>query len=342
MHPRPRLLLPAAALILVVGATAYAVRPAEANDRSIVVQAGDTLGGIALQTGIPVETLVRINAIDDPDHITVGQQLRLEPTTTTPPAATNTTHRVASGETLSTIAVRYGTTVTEIVRANGIADPSYVQAGAVLRIPGDQQAPAAPPAVATHRVASGETLSTIAVRYGTTVTEIVRANGIADPSYVQAGAVLRIPGADRAVAVPESMLHRVQARADVRAMITSEAKRQGVPTAFALAVAWQESGWQQDLVSAAGAIGIMQLLPATGDWVSAAMLGEPVHLRDARSNVRAGVALLGFYLDRYAGSRELALAAYYQGMTAADRSGVYAVSRPYIASILALEAIFSH
>lgn len=284
MHPRPRLLLPAAALILVVGATAYAVRPAEANDRSIVVQAGDTLGGIALQTGIPVETLVRINAIDDPDHITVGQQLRLEPTTTTPPAATNTTHRVASGETLSTIAVRYGTTVTEIVRANGIADPSYVQAGAVLRI----------------------------------------------------------PGADRAVAVPESMLHRVQARADVRAMITSEAKRQGVPTAFALAVAWQESGWQQDLVSAAGAIGIMQLLPATGDWVSAAMLGEPVHLRDARSNVRAGVALLGFYLDRYAGSRELALAAYYQGMTAADRSGVYAVSRPYIASILALEAIFSH
>lgn len=282
MHPRPRLLLPVAAMILVVGATVHAVQPAEANDRSIVVRAGDTLGGIALQTGIPVETLVRINAIDDPDHITVGQQLRLEPATSKPLAAT----------------------------------------------------------VATHRVAPGETLSTIALQYGTTVTEIVRANGIADPSYVQAGALLRLPGA-RAAAMPESMLDRVQARADVRAMIAAEAKRQGVPAAFALAVAWQESGWQQELVSGAGAIGIMQLLPATGDWVSGAMLGEPVSLGDARSNVRAGVALLGFYLDRYAGSRELALAAYYQGMTAADRHGVYAVSRPYIASIIALEAIFS-
>jgi LysM repeat protein len=280
MHPRPKILLPAAALVLVIGASVQAVQPAEANDRSIVVQAGDTLGGIALRTGIPVETLARINGIDDPDHIIVGQHLNLEPA-------------------------------------------------------------AAPTTGITHTVAPGETLSGIALRYGTTVAEIARANGITNPSYLQVGAVLRLPGVPPSAGAPDSMADRMAARAGIRALIENEARRQGVPVAFALAVAWQESGWQQGPVSGAGAIGVMQLLPATGDWVSGSMLGEAVDLHDAASNVRAGVALLRFYLDRYAGSRDLALAAYYQGMTAADRHGVYAVSRPYIASILALEAILS-
>jgi soluble lytic murein transglycosylase-like protein len=70
------------------------------------------------------------------------------------------------------------------------------------------------------------------------------------------------------------------------------------------------------------------------------MLGHRIDLYDARSNVEAGVTLLRHYLDRYAGDRSLVLAAYYQGQTAADRHGVYPVTRPYIASILALEKSF--
>jgi soluble lytic murein transglycosylase-like protein len=70
------------------------------------------------------------------------------------------------------------------------------------------------------------------------------------------------------------------------------------------------------------------------------MLGAPVDIGDLRHNVRAGVRLLAHYLDRYGGSRDLALAAYYQGQTAVDRHGIYHVSRPYIASILALEKLF--
>jgi soluble lytic murein transglycosylase-like protein len=84
----------------------------------------------------------------------------------------------------------------------------------------------------------------------------------------------------------------------------------------------------------------MQLLPATGEWVGEAMLGAPVDIGDLRQNVRAGVRLLAHYLDRYDGNRDLALAAYYQGQTAVDRHGIYPVSRPYIASILALEELF--
>lgn len=85
----------------------------------------------------------------------------------------------------------------------------------------------------------------------------------------------------------------------------------------------------------------MQLTAPTADWVASTMLGHRIDLYDSRSNVQAGITLLGHYLDRYLGDRSLALAAYYQGQTAADRHGVYPVTRPYIASILALERFFA-
>ena len=123
---------------------------------------------------------------------------------------------------------------------------------------------------------------------------------------------------------------------------TAEATAQGVSVPFALAVAWQESGWQAGVVSWAGAVGVMQLTPPTADWVASSMLGANINLYDARSNVRAGIRLLRHYLFRYQGSKPLALAAYYQGQTAADQYGVFATSRSYVASILALESIFAH
>jgi soluble lytic murein transglycosylase-like protein len=70
------------------------------------------------------------------------------------------------------------------------------------------------------------------------------------------------------------------------------------------------------------------------------MLGAEVDVHDLHDNVRAGVRLLAHYMERYGGNQDLVLAAYYQGQTAADRHGVYAVSRPYIASIRVLERLF--
>jgi len=176
----------------------------------------------------------------------------------------------------------------------------------------------------------------------------VAANGIADASRIYAGQRLTIPGAAAAApaagaqpAMPASMAESVARRDAVRQVIVEEAQRFGVPPAFALAVAWQESGWQQDVVSHAGAIGVMQLLPTTAEWVGQAMLGTQVDPRDLRQNVRAGVRLLAHYLGRYDGDRSRVLAAYYQGQSALDRNGIYAVSRPYIASIAVLEALFA-
>jgi soluble lytic murein transglycosylase-like protein len=180
----------------------------------------------------------------------------------------------------------------------------------------------------------------------------VAANRIADPSRIYAGQRLDIPGtvgaaegppspATAAPRLPATMARLVEERDAIRRLIAREAERHGVPAGLALALAWQESGWQQGVVSHAGAIGVMQLLPSTAEWVGDAMLGTAVDPHHLEQNVRAGVRLLAHYLDRYDGNRALALAAYYQGPTAVARHGIYPVTRPYIDSILVLERLFS-
>jgi soluble lytic murein transglycosylase-like protein len=264
-----------------------------------------------------------------------------------PAAATDRVVVVQPGDTLSEIAFEYGVTVARLRALNGIIDPNRIYAGQRLRLTGQAATvPSAPTPKArkvVHVVASGENLTGIARRYGSTIAAIVKANRIANPSFLRVGQRLTIPGSRASSAagrMPAGMSSLVAARKKIGGMIRAEAKAQAVPVALALAVAWQESGWRAGVVSQAGAVGVMQLTPATADWVASTMLGHRVDLHDARSNVRAGVALLGHYLDRYHGDRRLALAAYYQGQTAADRHGVYRVTRPYIASILTLEKLF--
>ena len=356
MHRRRSLpLLRIAALIALIGGGALAV-PAAATDHVVVVRPGDTLSEIALAHRVTIGQLLALNAIRDPNLIYPGQRLRISPASHASPSASKpklVIHIVQPGENLTRIARHYGTTISAIVAANGIANPSYLRTGQRLLIPvkGTTQKPPAKPAakratVTVHIVQAGEHLTGIARRYGTTIGAIVTANGIANPSFLRVGQRLVIPGSHAAAhgpaaSMPEAMAAVIAARGEVRAIITAEARSQGVPRAFALAVAWQESGWQPRAVSSAGALGVMQLTPATADWVATTMLGRRVHLFDARSNVHAGVRLLRHYLDRYHGDKALVLAAYYQGQTAADRHGIYRISRPYIASILALESLFS-
>jgi len=259
---------------------------------------------------------------------------------------------VKQGDTLTGIAKRSGIDLATIVALNQLPDPNRIYPGQLLRIGIDSLgAPAAPAAAApgeaqVHVVARGENLTRIAGHYGVTVAAIVQANGIANPSRIMGGQRLVIPGvaaavsAPAAAAMPASMAALVGQRDAVRQVIVEEANRYGVPVAFALAVAWQESGWREGVVSSAGAVGVMQLMPATAVWVGDADLGHPIDINDTRLNVRGGVRLLAHYLARYSGDRDLVLAAYYQGQSAVDRHGIYGVSRPYIASIKSHERLF--
>ena len=112
-----------------------------------------------------------------------------------PPEAGQTTHVVRWGETLETIAVRYGTSVGAIVAANGLANPDYIYVGQVLTIPTGGVAPSVPAAGTTYTVKWGDSLSSIAYRYGMTVEALMIANGLTNPNFIYAGQVLVIPGA---------------------------------------------------------------------------------------------------------------------------------------------------
>ena len=262
-----------------------------------------------------------------------------------PAAAADKVVVVRQGDTLSEIALEQGVTVAQLVALNGIKNPGLIYVGQNLRVQASPPPPA--PAPVVHVVASGENLTVIAHHYGTSIATIVSANGLVNPSFLRVGQRLTIPGvastapgSPGGAGLPASMAAAVASRANVGSLLVAEANAAGVDPAFVMAVAWQESGWRQEAVSSAGAIGVMQLMPATGEWVAGGILGEAANVHDLRWNIHAGVRLLRHYLDRYHGDRSLALAAYYQGERATDIHGIYAISRSYIASILALQAIF--
>ncbi|HEX2369619.1 MAG TPA: LysM peptidoglycan-binding domain-containing protein, partial [Acidimicrobiia bacterium] len=113
-------------------------------------------------------------------------------------------HVVQFGETLWQIAVRYGTTVGALVRANGIADPSLIYPGTRLVVPGsgggsgggsgrNSGGNPASGGWKTHVVAAGDLLWEIAIRYDTTTAVLVRANNIPNPDALRIGMRLRVP-----------------------------------------------------------------------------------------------------------------------------------------------------
>ncbi len=103
-------------------------------------------------------------------------------------------HVVQPGQNLFRIALRYGTTVDTIMAANGLTDPHKIYAGQQLVIPGTRSAPALATAD-TYVVRPGDSLGKIAGRFGTTPAVLARLNGIANPSAIYPGQVLRLSGA---------------------------------------------------------------------------------------------------------------------------------------------------
>jgi LysM repeat protein len=118
--------------------------------------------------------------------------------------ASQQTHTVQPGETLFRISVRYGVSLTAIVQANNISNPNLIFVGQVLVIPtgGTTPPPATPvpggnnppPAGTSYVVQRGDTLGSIARRFGTTFQAIAAANGIANPNLIYVGQTLVISG----------------------------------------------------------------------------------------------------------------------------------------------------
>ncbi|MGD9571049.1 MAG: LysM peptidoglycan-binding domain-containing protein [Thermoleophilia bacterium] len=318
-----------------------------ASAATVTVRAGDTLGAIAARNGTTVSALAAANGIADPNVIVAGRRLTIPGGGGAAAApsgggwtAAGRTHVIRPGDTLSAIAAANGTTVGAIVRANGIADPNRVAVGRRLTIPGGGAGGTVPAGMTpvggqgsggsggAYVVRSGDTLSGIAARHGTTVAAIVALNGIADPDNVPVGRRLTVPGASPA--------GNAQAPTDpvqVAALLADASARHGVDPALARAIAWQESRWTQSARSSAGAIGVMQLMPATAKWLGASVLGRPIQPRNLEDNIEGGVAYLAWLQRQGVGTRTV-IGAYYQGLAGMRRHGPYDDTRDYIASVL--------
>jgi LysM repeat protein len=182
-------------------------------DTTYVVRPGDTLSQIARSYNTSVTAIALANNISNPNMIYAGQVLVIPtaggqppetPPPTTPPTTGTGTYMVQPGDTLSRIAVRFGTTVQELVVLNNLSNPNLIYAGQTLKIPGETGGPppttppptTPPPSTGTgtYVVKPGDTLSSIAARFGTTVQQLAALNGITNVNLIYVGQVLKVPG----------------------------------------------------------------------------------------------------------------------------------------------------
>ncbi len=235
---------------------------------------------------------------------------------------------VAPGETLSDIAAEHGVSTDALAQANGLADPHLIVDGMSLVLPTGGRRSAA----AHHVVRSGEVLSQIAASNGVSVDTLAQVNGITDPDRIRSGIRLVIDGTAATTGAARSTADR----SSVQQLITTAAQRHGWQPAIPLGLAMQESGWNNSVVSARGAIGLMQVLPATGEWVGAYLLGRDLDLNDPVDNVAAGMAYLDYLNNRFDGDLDRALAAYYEGPQRVTDRGPSAGGQRYAANVKAL------
>ncbi len=166
-----------------------------------IVKAGDTLYSIARYYGVDAAAIAQANGLVNPDYIYVGQSLTIPGSYMPPPSpgyqAPSGCYYVQPGDTLSAIAWRFGTTIQSLMSVNGIYNPDMIYVGQCLTIPGSAPSPAPPAPTPScgyyYSVVSGDTLSSIAYRHGTTVQALARANGLKYPYMIYTGQRLHIP-----------------------------------------------------------------------------------------------------------------------------------------------------
>jgi LysM repeat protein len=174
------------------------VAPALAQGQVHTVQPGDTLSSIALRYGTTPQAIAQANGLGNVNYIYAGQRLTIPSNSSA--VSSEGTYTVRPGDTLSSIAASRGTTVASLAQANGLLSANYIYVGQRLIISGSGSSSSGSTGQANagnsvHTVQRGETLASIAYRYGTTVAAIVAANSLSNPNYIYPGQQLRIPAA---------------------------------------------------------------------------------------------------------------------------------------------------
>lgn len=163
------------------------------------VQEGDTLTSIAQKYDTTVHEITVTNSIVNPNLIYVGEVLKIYPGNRSiikRKKVFATTYIVQSGDTLTSIAIKFDTTVQAIAELNDLQNPNLIYVGEILKIPtnsrGNLSAPSSRHYIKTYIVQSGDTLTSIAKKFNTTVDKIALLNNITNPNLIYPGQILKI------------------------------------------------------------------------------------------------------------------------------------------------------
>jgi soluble lytic murein transglycosylase-like protein len=278
------------------------------------------------------------------------------------PAAAHVNHTVQPGETLWSIASSHGFSTRSFAAANGLSETSNVILGSTLKIPTVAEASAAlgaAPAAAAGTAATGapkpmggyivkpgDTLSGLAARAGVSLQQMAYMNGLDPNGVLLSGSALKLPtGAPVATTAAQPTAVAPASPTPTTATVSAGdihavAARNGVPGSLAAAIGWQESGFNNGMVSSANARGVMQVMPGTWDWVQQNLAKRRLNPSNAIDNVGAGVLYLGRMLQESGGDPAIAAAGYYQGMSSVRRIGMLPETRRYVDNVLALRSRF--
>jgi LysM repeat protein len=216
------------------------------------------------------------------------------------------------------------------LKADGVAGPAtFAALGLQTAVPVRAVVPLS---LRSYTVKPGDSLTAIARKHKTTLSKIARLNKLNPAKPLLIGVKLRIPGTS--VKRTTTAVSATNA-GTVRSALDHWAAHYGIDASLARALAWMESGYNNDVVSSVGAQGVMQLLPSTWDYVEAVLIKHPVS-HDADGNVHVGLAYLNHLLHVFNGNERLALAGWYQGERAVRAHGTYKVSKVFVADVLAL------
>jgi N-acetylmuramoyl-L-alanine amidase len=268
-----------------------------------------------------------------------------------------TVHR---GDTVSGLALRYHTTVSRLIALNHLpGDGDVIYAGQTLRVPGQGSSSGGSSSSGsgdvTYTVRRGDTLDGIAARYHVAPTAIARRNHLPSSLMVRIGQRLVIghARASHTSAPPTGGIGNAAARHDravladhaepsqdeVASMIRSTAAQWRLDPRLALAISYQESGFNMRVVSGVDAVGAMQIMPYTGTYLSDNVVHRRLDLDDAQDNITAGVALLSLLQSETHNERRTA-AGYYQGLQSVRDHGMLRDTQQYVRDVLALRQRF--
>ena len=303
-----------------------------------VVAPGESLSSVAAADGLSVDQLASANGIAADQQLLAGSTLLI------PPQSGGTTGSTTSAASPAPATATSGDGDGDADDSGGATEVSVSTSSA--------------PASTGYVVQPGDTLSAIAARAGTSVSALAAANGLDPNGLLLAGAALHLTGSgspSSTATVPSAATQPVGAAAEGSAAnppyptpervssseVGSIASANGVSPSLAAAIGWQESGFNNDLVSSADARGVMQILPGTWNWIQNTLTaGTPLAPASAADNVRGGVLLLHSLLASTGGDPALAAAGYYQGLSSVRQHGLFSDTQQYVNSVMALRQRF--